>query len=150
MWLYPIAELDRQARQFHKSLSRTATGPGAVYLYKPLLHLILPPSIEKVQLTSHKLDWAGLELGQGWVGWAGLSWTELPHLHHITAAPHITCSLGGGGRRAFSEWTATLQTKMLNHHRGKFVCNPSVPLVFSSVYATVRMVCVCVCVCVCV
>jgi hypothetical protein len=42
--------LPRPARCLHEGLRRLATGPGRMYLVKPLLHLILPATIRKLVL----------------------------------------------------------------------------------------------------
>jgi hypothetical protein len=46
--LHSIAELPPAVRALHSRLSRTATGPGPLYLWKPLLHLVLPRSVSRV------------------------------------------------------------------------------------------------------
>ena len=52
------------SRAFYRALSRTATGPGPIYLYKPLLHLVLPSWLSHVIVLDTDLflfsDIAGL------------------------------------------------------------------------------------------
>ena len=40
--MYRIQDAPSSAKALHRNLSRSAHGPGGVYLWKPLLHLILP------------------------------------------------------------------------------------------------------------
>tara|TARA_B110001452_G_scaffold41582_1_gene31859 strand:- start:2143 stop:3393 length:1251 start_codon:yes stop_codon:yes gene_type:complete len=46
--LQTIADMPSEARTLYKALSKTATGPGPLYLFKPLLHLVLPESVKRV------------------------------------------------------------------------------------------------------
>lgn len=48
LWVHPVRELPRAALALHGRLSSQATGPGPVYLWKPLLHLALPAWVERV------------------------------------------------------------------------------------------------------
>ena len=40
--MHTIADIPASVKALFKRLSSTATGPGPIYLYKPLLHLVLP------------------------------------------------------------------------------------------------------------
>ena len=46
--LHTVAEIPRRAKDLYRRLSRSATGPGPIYLYKPLLHLVLPEHLSRV------------------------------------------------------------------------------------------------------
>lgn len=46
--LHTVADIPRKVRDLYRRLSHSATGPGPIYLYKPLLHLVLPKSISRV------------------------------------------------------------------------------------------------------
>ena len=46
--LHSARRISSSTRALYRRLSSTATGPGPIYLYKPLLHLVLPRSIERV------------------------------------------------------------------------------------------------------
>lgn len=48
VWLHPIQELSPSTTALHSKLASQATGPGPVYLWKPLLHLVLPSWVERV------------------------------------------------------------------------------------------------------
>lgn len=37
-----MSRIPKRAKQLHRKLASSATGPGGIYLYKPLLHLLLP------------------------------------------------------------------------------------------------------------
>ena len=39
--LHAVSEFEPELRELHRQLSSTATGPGGIYLWKPLLHLVL-------------------------------------------------------------------------------------------------------------
>ena len=64
VFLHTIASISTAARTLYRQLSRTATGPGPIYLYKPLLHLVLPTWIQRVLVLDTDLflfsDIAGL------------------------------------------------------------------------------------------
>ena len=74
--LHSVNDAPPVARQLYKQLSRTATGPGPIYLYKPLLHLVLPPWLTKLIVLDTDLfvtaDVAGL-----WAEFARFSPTAL-------------------------------------------------------------------------
>ena len=46
--LHSVKRLGVATKALYKGLASTATGPGPIYLYKPLLHLVLPASLSKV------------------------------------------------------------------------------------------------------
>jgi hypothetical protein len=46
--LHTVADIPRKVRDLYRRLSHSATGPGPIYLYKPLLHLVLPKSLSRV------------------------------------------------------------------------------------------------------
>ena len=46
--LQSVVDMSESAKTLYKALSATATGPGGLYLYKPLLHLVLPRSVPRV------------------------------------------------------------------------------------------------------
>jgi len=46
--LQSVLDMSESAKTLYKALSATATGPGGLYLYKPLLHLVLPRSVPRV------------------------------------------------------------------------------------------------------
>jgi len=46
--LQSVVDISESAKTLYKALSATATGPGGLYLYKPLLHLVLPRSVPRV------------------------------------------------------------------------------------------------------
>ena len=48
VYLHTIAEIPASVRTLYDRLSHTATGPGPIYLYKPLLHLVLPKWLSRV------------------------------------------------------------------------------------------------------
>ena len=48
VFLHSVKDIPREAQQLYRALSRTATGPGPIYLYKPLLHLVLPTWLSHV------------------------------------------------------------------------------------------------------
>ena len=48
LWLHAERDLASSTRKLWSALSSQATGPGPLYLYKPLLHLILPTWVERV------------------------------------------------------------------------------------------------------
>lgn len=46
--LHSINDISSKARMLYRRLSSTATGPGGIYLYKPLMHMVLPSWLERV------------------------------------------------------------------------------------------------------
>ena len=46
--LQSVVDISESAKTMYKALSATATGPGGLYLYKPLLHLVLPRTVPRV------------------------------------------------------------------------------------------------------
>ena len=62
--LHSVGDAPPVAQSLYKQLSRTATGPGPIYLYKPLLHLVLPSWLTKLIVLDTDLfvtaDVAGL------------------------------------------------------------------------------------------
>eukprot|EP00964_Phaeocystis_antarctica_P126780 scaffold90438_cov66-Phaeocystis_antarctica.AAC.5 len=46
--LQSVVDISASAKKMYKALSATATGPGGLYLYKPLLHLVLPRTVPRV------------------------------------------------------------------------------------------------------
>ena len=46
--LRSVVDIPRDAKQLHHRLAETATGPGGIYLYKPLLHLVFPREVERL------------------------------------------------------------------------------------------------------
>jgi hypothetical protein len=62
--LHSVGDAPPVAQSLYKQLSRTATGPGPIYLYKPLLHLVLPSWLTKLIVLDTDLfvtaDIAGL------------------------------------------------------------------------------------------
>ena len=48
VWLHAVDEVSPSTRLLFKKLSSQATGPGPVYLWKPILHLVLPLWVERV------------------------------------------------------------------------------------------------------
>lgn len=62
--LHSVRRIPNEARALYRQLSRTATGPGPIYLYKPLLHLVLPQWLTRVIVLDTDLflfsDIAGL------------------------------------------------------------------------------------------
>ena len=48
VFLHTISDISYDAKILYAKLSRTATGPGPIYLYKPLLHLVLPTWLSHV------------------------------------------------------------------------------------------------------
>ena len=64
VWFHGVDSAPSVARALYKQLSRTATGPGPIYLYKPLLHLVLPRWISRLIVLDTDLfltsDIAGL------------------------------------------------------------------------------------------
>ena len=64
VYLHATYEISASTRMLYKRLSRTATGPGPIYLYKPLLHLVLPQWLSRVIVLDTDLflfeDVAGL------------------------------------------------------------------------------------------
>ena len=48
VFMHTIADIPASVKALFKRLSSTATGPGPIYLYKPLLHLVLPSWLSHV------------------------------------------------------------------------------------------------------
>lgn len=46
--LQSVVDISGSARAMYTALRATATGPGGLYLYKPLLHLVLPRTVPRV------------------------------------------------------------------------------------------------------
>ena len=46
--LHTVASIPSHVRDLYRRLSSSATGPGPIYLYKPLLHLILPATLKRI------------------------------------------------------------------------------------------------------
>ena len=46
--LQSVEDISAAAKTLYRALSATATGPGGLYLYKPLLHLVLPRTVSRV------------------------------------------------------------------------------------------------------
>ena len=42
VFMHTVSDISADAKALYRALSRTATGPGPIYLYKPLLHLVRP------------------------------------------------------------------------------------------------------------
>ena len=64
VFMHTVADISADAKALYRALSRTATGPGPIYLYKPLLHLVLPTWLSHVIVLDTDLflfsDIAGL------------------------------------------------------------------------------------------
>ena len=48
VFLHSVADIAPKATALYRRLCRHATGPGPIYLYKPLLHLVLPVSVSRI------------------------------------------------------------------------------------------------------
>ena len=48
VFMHTIADIPASVKALFKRLSSTATGPGPIYPYKPLLHLVLPSWLSHV------------------------------------------------------------------------------------------------------
>ena len=54
-WLHSTLRIAAEARSLYTRLIRTATGPGPLYLWKPLLHLVLPSWLGRVVVLDFDL-----------------------------------------------------------------------------------------------
>ena len=48
VFLHSVTDIPPHASALYRRLCRHATGPGPIYLYKPLLHLVLPASVSRI------------------------------------------------------------------------------------------------------
>ena len=55
MWLHSLGKARTAVLRLHKRLGASASGPGRAYLYKNLLHLLLPPWVGRVAFLDHDL-----------------------------------------------------------------------------------------------
>jgi len=92
VFVHSTACLSAAGAALHRRLSTTATGPGAVYLYKPLLHLLLPAWLPKVLVLDADVFvvadvrrlWAEFDRF-GPAACAGLAVEQAPSYAHVRA-----------------------------------------------------------------
>ena len=54
--LHTVADIPRKVRDLYRRLSHSATGPGPIYLYKPLLHLVRDAPLQQL-LEAPRIRW---------------------------------------------------------------------------------------------
>lgn len=88
LWLHSLRKLPPRVSKLHAAIARTATGHGRTYLFKNLLHMVVPKWLKRVLFVDADLFFFD-DVANLWALWCDAhEWRQLPP--HMPACPWRT------------------------------------------------------------